>query len=132
MRNLLQGASRQMEAKAGARPEKRRNPLQPLAAMRDRGSMPRSCEICLGLGLPLNRRNSLTILFDELPGEAECTAVAGLDVVLCFRGYFTRYGILRRMCDSLLAGRPRRLLVVDLDLKKTAFLKLAEALVDHA
>lgn len=107
------------------------SPLQPLAEMRDRGAMPRACELWLGLGLPLNRRNALTVPFDQLPSEADCEVVAGLDVVLCFRGYFTRYGILRCMCDSLLAGRPRRLLVVDLDLKKTAFLKLAGESTDH-
>lgn len=101
------------------------NPLQPLAEMRDRGSMPRACEIWLGLGLPLPRRNSLFIPFDDLPSDEDCTAVAGLDVVLCFHGHLTRYGILHRLCGSLLAGRPRRLLVVDLDLKRTAFLKLA-------
>src|SRR5690349_24638635 len=107
------------------------SPLQPLAEMRNRGSMPRAAEVWLGLGFPLERRNALLIPFDQLPSEAECEVVAGLDVVLCFRGYFTRYGILRRMCDSLLAGRPRRLLVVDLDLQKTAFLKLAGRSARH-
>lgn len=107
------------------------NPLRPLAEMRNRGSMPRAGEIWLGLGLPLKRRNALTIPFNELPSDADCEAIAGLDVVLCFQGYYTRYGILRRICDSLLAGRPRRLLVIDVDLQKTAFLKLAERSPQH-
>jgi hypothetical protein len=107
------------------------NPLQLLESMRDRGAMPRAGEIWLVLGIPIERRNALTIPFDNLPTDQDCTAVAGLDVVLCFYGYLTSYGILQRLCGSLLVGRPRRLLVVDLDLKKIAFLKLAGSSKHH-
>jgi hypothetical protein len=100
------------------------NPLQPLADLRDCASMPKACEIFLGLGIPLAKRNALTIPIDNLPTVAECAAVAGLDVVLCFHGYSIRYGILWKVCTSLLAGLPRRLMLVDFDFKKTAFLKL--------
>lgn len=53
--------------------------------------------------------------------------MAGLDVVLIFSGKLTRYGALRTLSDQLYQARPRRLLLVDGDHKRTAFLKLAES-----
>lgn len=100
------------------------NPLQPLAEIRDRGFMPKACEIWLGLDIPLRRRNALVIPAENLPTVDECAAVAGLDVILCFHGCSVRYGVLRNLCASLLAGFPRRLMLIDFDFKKTAFLKL--------
>jgi hypothetical protein len=45
-------------------------------------------------------------------------------VMLCYHGHSTRYGLLRDVCAALLQAGPRRLLVIDLDYGRLAFLKL--------
>lgn len=102
-----------------------------LADMRRRGMMPRGRLIWLGLGFRPPKRNAIVLDPDNLPADRYCVAVAGLDVVLCYPGNLTRYSILRRLCSSLLAGRPRRLQLFDMDLKRLAFLKLGEKGAHH-
>lgn len=101
--------------------------LAPLIALRSNGVMPKSGLIWLGLGCRPPKRNALEIDPESLPNDEECKAVAGLDVVLIVNGYLTKYSPLRRLCGSLLAARPRRLQVIDLDYKRIAFLKLGGA-----
>ncbi|RZI43210.1 hypothetical protein EGT07_10225 [Herbaspirillum sp. HC18] len=98
--------------------------LAPLTELRSNGVMPKDGLIWLGLGFRPPKRNALEIDPDCLPTDSECKCVAGLDVVLFIRGYMTKYGILRRLCGSLLASRPHRLQVIDLDYKRIAYLKL--------
>ncbi len=81
----------------------------------------------LGVGMLPLKRNAIEIDPANLPTALECRAVAGLDVVLLFPGSRTGYGALRTLSDLLYQARPRRLLLVDSDHKRTAFLKLAEA-----
>jgi hypothetical protein len=81
----------------------------------------------LGIGtLPL-KRNAINIDPGNLPTAMECRAVAGLDVVLLFPGTLIRYGLLRTLSERLYQARPRRLLLVDSDHSRTAFLKLAKS-----
>ena len=81
----------------------------------------------LGVGMLPPKRNAIEIDPANLPTPLECRAVAGLDVVLLFPGTLTRYGALRTLSDRLYQARPRRLLLVDGDHNRTAFLKLAES-----
>ncbi|MYN10295.1 hypothetical protein [Pseudoduganella aquatica] len=81
----------------------------------------------LGIGMLPPKRNAIEIDPANLPTVLECRAVAGLDVVLLFPGTSTRYGVLRTLSDRLYQARPRRLLLVDSDHSRTAFLKLAES-----
>lgn len=83
--------------------------------------------IWLGVGMLPPKRNAIEIDPDNLPTPFECRAVAGLDVVLMFPGRLTRYGALRTLSDRLYQARPRRLLLVDGDYKRTAFLKMAQS-----
>lgn len=80
----------------------------------------------LGIGMLPPKRNAIEIDPADLPTALECRAVAGLDVVLMFPGTSTRYGALRTLSDRLYRARPRRVLLVDSDHRRTAFLKLAE------
>lgn len=97
--------------------------LSPLIELRSNGVMPKSGLIWLGLGCRPPRRNALVIDPERLPTDDECKSVAGLDVVLIVNGYLSKYSTLRKLCGSLLAARPRRLQVIDLDYKRIAFLK---------
>jgi len=81
----------------------------------------------LGVGMLPPKRNAIQIDPANLPTALECRAVAGLDVVLLFPGTMTRYGALRTLSDRLYQARPRRLMLVDSDHNRTAFLKLAKA-----
>lgn len=83
--------------------------------------------IWLGVGFLPPKQNAIEIDPANLPTALECRAVAGLDVVLLFPGNLTRYGALRTLSDRLYLARPRRLLLVDSDHKRTAFLKLAKS-----
>jgi hypothetical protein len=98
--------------------------LGPLITLRNAGVMPKAGLIWLGIGFQPPKRNALALDPNGLPTDDECGAVAGLDVVLIMRGYLTRYAPLRRLSGSLLAARPRRLQVIDLDYKRIAFLKM--------
>jgi hypothetical protein len=91
------------------------------------GLAPAGGVLWLGIGSLPHKRNAISIDPENLPTVMECRAVAGLDVVLLFPGTSTRYGALRTLSDRLYQARPRRLLLVDSDHKRTAFLKLAEA-----
>jgi hypothetical protein len=95
----------------------------PLQRLRDGGLQPTGALIWLGLGLSLPKRNTLTIDPINLPSDKECRAVAGLDVIICFNGYATKYRALRLLCGALLEARPTRLQVIDFDYKRIAFLK---------
>ncbi|WP_136415543.1 hypothetical protein [Herbaspirillum sp. ST 5-3] len=97
--------------------------LSPLIELRSNGVMPKSGLIWIGLGCCPPKRNALTIDPERLPTDEECKSVAGLDVVLMVNGYLSKYSPLRKLCGSLLAARPRRLQVIDLDYKRIAFLK---------
>lgn len=88
------------------------------------GRMPRGRIIWLGLGITPPKTNSIKIEIDKLPSREECTSITGLDVILTYHGNFTRYGILFNLCSSLLSSNPRRLQIVDIDIKKVAYLKL--------
>lgn len=96
-------------------------PLQDLVAS---GLQPKARHVWLGLGLKPAKRGGIEIEPNQLPTDADCTALAGLDITLVFNGFLTRYGTLRRLCGSIYQARPRRILLVDLDYRKTAFVKL--------
>lgn len=98
--------------------------LQPLIALRAAGMVPHDNQIWLGLGIRPPKANAVEIDPAHLPTDDECTAVAGLDVLLTFCGFIMPYKTLRTLCGSLYQARPCRLQLYDLDYKKTAFLKL--------
>jgi hypothetical protein len=100
------------------------NPLHQLASLADAGMQPVRREVWLGLGFLPPKRCAIAIDPLRLPTGSDCSAVAGLDVMLCYHGHSTRYGVLRDLCGSLYRARPRRLLVIDLDYGRLAFLKL--------
>lgn len=100
------------------------NPLYQLEAMISQGMQPIRREVWLGLGFCPPKRCAIEIDPRALPGKQDCSAVTGLDVLLCYHGDTTRYGVLRDLCASLLLAGPRRLLVIDLDYGRLAFLKL--------
>lgn len=103
------------------------SPLQPLANLVAQGMQPVRREVWLGLGFRPPKRCAIGIDPDSLPKDADCHAVAGLDVIVCYRGNATRYGALRGLCKALYQAGPRRLQVIDLDAKHVAFLKLGGA-----
>lgn len=90
---------------------------------RERGLAPVGGILYLGLGFLPPKLNAIAIDPDHLPTDHECHAVAGLDVVLIYRGDSTRYGVLRKLTGSLYQALPRRLMIVDLDHNRHAFLK---------
>lgn len=98
--------------------------MQPLFDLVAAGLQPIRREVWLGLGFCPPKRCAIAIDPRALPGKQDCRAVAGLDVLLCYRGDTTRYGTLRDLCASLQQAGPRRLLVIDLDYGRLAFLKL--------
>lgn len=100
--------------------------LAELARIRSElGLAPSDGTIWLGVGFRPPRQNAIEIDIINLPSLDECRAVAGLDVVLLFPGDLIRYGQLRALSERLYQSRPRRLLLVDNDYKRIAFLKLA-------
>ncbi len=98
--------------------------MQPLFDLIADGLQPLRREVWLGLGFCPPKRCAIAIDPLALPGSQECRAVAGLDVLLCYHGHSTRYGVLRDLCACLQQAGPRRLLVIDLDYGRLAFLKL--------
>jgi hypothetical protein len=101
--------------------------LAELARIRtELGLAPANGTIWLGVGFRPPKRNAIEIDLVNLPSLADCRAVAGLDVVLLFPGDLVRYGQLRALSDRLYQSRPRRLLLVDSDHNRTAFLKIAK------
>ena len=97
-----------------------------LGEIRERlGLAPVGSLVYLGLGFTPPKQNAIRIDPNRLPTLRECHAVAGLDVVLVFRGYDVRYSTMRSLTDTLYRSCPRRLQLVDLDYKRIAFLKLA-------
>jgi hypothetical protein len=102
--------------------------LAALARIRtELGLAPVGGVLWLGIGMLPPKRNAIEIDPANLPTALECRAVAGLDVVLMFPGTLTRYGTLHTLSNRLYEARPRRLLLVDSDHDRTAFLKLAKA-----
>lgn len=102
--------------------------LAELARIRAKyGLAPVGGVLWLGVGMLPPKRNAIQIDPANLPSPLDYRAVAGLDVVLLFPGNLTRYGSLQTLTDRLYQARPRRLLLVDCDHKRTAFLKQAEA-----
>ena len=89
------------------------------------GLAPENGMIYLGLGFRPPKQNAIALDPDHLPTQRECYAVAGLDVVLIYRGNQTRYGSIRALSGMLEKSLPRRLLLVDLDENRIAFLKMA-------
>ncbi|MFS0754598.1 hypothetical protein ABC383_07855 [Noviherbaspirillum sp. 1P10PC] len=87
------------------------------------GLAPADGLIYLGLGFRPPKLNAIAIDPANLPTDRECYAVAGLDVVLVYRGDSVRYGLLRKLTASLYQALPRRLMIVDLDYSRSAFLK---------
>jgi len=100
------------------------NPLHALEAMADAGMQPVRREVWLGLGLRPPKRNAIELDPARLPSPSQCWPVVGLDIILVYQGNTTRYGPLRSLCGALEAAQPRRLLAIDLDMKRVAFLKL--------
>jgi hypothetical protein len=98
--------------------------MKPLFDLVAAGLQPVRREVWLGLGFCPPKRCAIAIDPRALPGDQDCRAVAGLDVMLCYHGDSTRYGLLRDLCAALLQAGPRRLLVIDLDYGRLAFLKL--------
>lgn len=102
--------------------------LAELARIRtEHGLAPVGGVLWLGMGMLPPKRNAIQIDPANLPTTLECRAVAGLDVVLLFPGKITRHGALSVLSDRLYRSRPRRLLLVDIDHNRTAFLKLAKS-----
>jgi hypothetical protein len=91
----------------------------------DLGLAPVGSLLYLGIGFTPPKQNAIRIDPDSLPTLRECHAVAGLDVVMVFRGHDVRYSTIRSLTDTLFRSCPRRLQLVDLDYKRIAFLKLA-------
>jgi len=104
------------------------NPLKQLEDLAVRGMQPVGGLIWLGLDFVPPKRNALLINTSRLPTDQECNAVAGLDVVLLYQGFATKYGTLIRLCGSIYQARPRRLQIVDLNFHQIAFLKLGREL----
>lgn len=98
--------------------------LHLLSELARRGLQPTRREVWLGLGYMPPKRCAVQIDPADLPSKDACCGLTGLDVLLCYRGRSTRYGVLRSLCQTLLEVEPRRLQVIDLDLKKVAYLKL--------
>ncbi|KIF81276.1 hypothetical protein [Noviherbaspirillum autotrophicum] len=98
--------------------------LEPLVRLRKKNLMPKAGLIWIGLGFLPSKKNALAIDPARLPTDDDCKSVAGLDVILVVNGYATNYYPLRRLCSGLMAARPRRFQLVDLDYKRVAFLKL--------
>jgi hypothetical protein len=71
-----------------------------------------------------HKRNAIEIDPANLPNDVDCTALAGLDVIVSYFGHLTRYSTLKRLCESIYQARPRRLQVIDHDYRKIAFLKI--------
>lgn len=88
------------------------------------GCMPVGRIVYLGLGMLPQKNSSIKIEMDELPTGQDCLGLTGLDIVLTYRGNFTNYGTLRHICGALLNANPRRLLIIDIDLKRSAYLKV--------
>jgi hypothetical protein len=100
------------------------NPLQPLQDLTDQGHQPARREFWLFLGMAPNRSYGLRIDPASLPTDHDCRSLTGLDIVLVFNGYLTKYGTLRRLCGSILAARPNLFWIFDRDLMKIAHLKI--------
>ena len=103
------------------------NPLHQLETMVLQGMQPVRRELWLGLGFRPPKRSAIAVEAANLPKVDQCRAVVGLDVIVTYHGDTTRYGTLRTLCGALMAASPRRLLAIDLDAKKIAFLKLGES-----
>lgn len=101
--------------------------MQPLADLAARNLQPSRREIWIGIGFKPPKRCAIAIDPARLPTDTDCWPVAGLDVFVLFHGHVTRYGVLRGVCGALYQARPRRLMVVDVDIKRYAFLKMAVA-----
>lgn len=101
------------------------NALLPLKELAARGLQPVGRIVWLGLGFLPQKRNALEIDPNHLPCDADCLALAGLDVILLIRGYSTstKYGAVKRLCGSVYRSRPRRFQLIDLDLYRIAYLK---------
>jgi len=100
------------------------NPLQQLQNLIDQGFQPVRREFWLFLDKMPNRSYGLRINAGNLPTDDDCTALTGLNIVLIFNGYLTKYGTLRRLCASILAARPHLFWIFDCDFKKIAHLKI--------
>ena len=90
------------------------------------GLAPMDNTIWLGIGFRPPKTNAIEIDPGSLPTSGDCRAVAGLDVVVVFPGNLIRYGLLRTLASRLYESRPRRLMLVDSDHRRTAFLKVAK------
>ena len=89
------------------------------------GLAPVGSLVYLGIGFTPPKLNAIKIDPCRLPTDRECHAIAGLDVVLVFRGYDVRYSTIRTLTETLYRSSPRRLQLIDLDYQRVAFLKLA-------
>lgn len=109
---------------SAAMPMRTADPLRQLADLAKRGLQPARREVWLGLGFAPPKRCAIAINPAQLPTDAQCGAVAGLDVLVVYHGNDTRFSALNRLCLSLYAAGPRRLQAIDLDAKRVAYLKL--------
>ena len=100
------------------------NPLQLLQDLIECGLQPARREFWLFLDATPNRTYGLRINAENLPTDNDCKALTGLNIVLIFNGYLTKYGTLRRLCGSILAARPHLFWILDLDRKKIVHLKI--------
>ena len=98
--------------------------LRYLSELARRGLQPARREVWLGLGFMPPKGCAVEINPADLPSVEKCSGLTGLDVLLCYRGGVTRYGVLRSICHSVLNVEPRRLQAIDLDIKKIAYLKV--------
>lgn len=100
------------------------NPLQALQDLADQGKQPFDRMIWIGLGILPPKQNAILIDPACLPTDAQCRALAGLDVLVLIKGHQARWSTLRTLCNALYQAQPRRLQVHDLDYARVAFLKL--------
>lgn len=98
--------------------------LTDLLKLRMDGMQPFKREIWIGWGFMPPKGSAVRLDPDRPISARDCAAVAGLDVLLCFAGSAIPYRRLREICGGLLQANPRRLILIDSDFKKQAFLKL--------
>lgn len=101
--------------------------LKSLIGVREEGLMPAGRIVYLGLGFLPPKVNAIAIDPHRMPAKDDLAGIAGLDVILTYYGNKAKYGEIRTLCDRITECRPRRLQLMDIDNKRVAYLKVANA-----